>query len=89
MITVLYNVQPSENIALEVLHAALLRLPGIGPYTAGAIASIAFGLPVPAVDGNVLRVWARITGCTDDIALDATKELFTWEITRSRAPWIS
>ena len=61
-------------------HAALLRLPGIGPYTAGAIASIAFGLPVPAVDGNVLRVWARITGCTDDIALDATKALFTWEI---------
>ena len=61
-------------------HGELLKLPGIGPYTAGAIASIAFGLPVPAVDGNVLRVWARITGCTDDIALDATKRLFTWEI---------
>ena len=61
-------------------HGELLKLPGIGPYTAGAIASIAFGLPVPAVDGHVLRVWARITGCTDDIALDATKRLFTWEI---------
>ena len=34
----------------------LLSLPGIGAYTAGAIASIAFGLPEPAVDGNVLRV---------------------------------
>ncbi len=38
----------------------LLTLPGIGDYTAGAIASIAFGLPVPAVDGNVLRVAARL-----------------------------
>ena len=41
-------------------HAALLGLPGIGPYTAGAIASIAFGLPAAAVDGNVLRVLSRI-----------------------------
>lgn len=43
-------------------HDALLSLPGIGAYTAGAVASIAFGLPCPAVDGNVLRVIARITG---------------------------
>ncbi len=41
---------------------ALLDLPGIGPYTAGAILSIAFGQPVPAVDGNVLRVGARFWG---------------------------
>jgi A/G-specific adenine glycosylase len=40
--------------------AALARLAGIGPYTAGAIASIAFGLPVPAVDGNVRRVLMRL-----------------------------
>ncbi|MCJ7549112.1 MAG: A/G-specific adenine glycosylase [Anaerolineae bacterium] len=39
---------------------ALRRLPGIGPYTAGAIAGIAFGIPVPAVDGNVRRVMARM-----------------------------
>ena len=38
----------------------LRKLPGIGPYTAGAIASIAFGQPEPAVDGNVLRVMARL-----------------------------
>jgi A/G-specific adenine glycosylase len=38
---------------------ALRRLPGIGAYTAGAIASIAFGIPAPAVDGNVRRVLAR------------------------------
>ena len=39
----------------------VLALPGIGEYTAGAICSIAFGLPTPAVDGNVLRVAARLT----------------------------
>ena len=39
---------------------ALRRLPGIGPYTAGAIASIAFGIAAPAVDGNVRRVMARV-----------------------------
>ncbi len=43
-------------------YEALLQLPGIGSYTAGAIASIAFGLPHPAVDGNVLRVVSRLTG---------------------------
>jgi len=39
---------------------ALLALPGFGPYTAGAVASIAFGIPVPAVDGNAARVLSRI-----------------------------
>jgi len=53
--------------------AALLKLPGIGLYTAGAIASIAYGVPVPAVDGNVLRVWTRLTADPSDIALDQTK----------------
>lgn len=38
----------------------LRSLPGVGPYTAGAVASIAFGVPVPAVDGNVRRVMARL-----------------------------
>lgn len=38
----------------------LSQLPGIGPYTAGAIASIAFGRAVPAVDGNVMRVFSRV-----------------------------
>jgi A/G-specific adenine glycosylase len=39
---------------------ALRRFPGIGPYTAGAIASIAFGVPTPVVDGNVERVLSRV-----------------------------
>ena len=42
--------------------AALLRIPGIGAYTAGAIASVAFDRPAAAVDGNVIRVLARIEG---------------------------
>lgn len=45
-------------------YEALLSLKGIGSYTAGAVASIAYGIPVPAVDGNVLRVITRI--CEDD-----------------------
>ncbi len=48
--------------ALPDSYAELMRLPGIGDYTAGAIASIAFGERVPAVDGNVLRVITRLTG---------------------------
>ena len=55
--------------------AALLRsLPGIGEYTAGAISSIAFGLPEPAVDGNVLRVVARVTADPRDVLLASTKK---------------
>ena len=45
----------------------LLKLKGIGNYTAGAIASIAYGKPVPAVDGNVLRVISRVTADDSDI----------------------
>ena len=52
-------------------------LAGVGDYTAGAIASIAFGLPVPAVDGNVLRVTARITGDSGDISTPAMKKKVT------------
>lgn len=48
--------------ALPRTAEELRRLPGIGDYTAGAIASISFGEPSPAVDGNVLRVIARVTG---------------------------
>lgn len=54
-------------------YDALLRLPGIGDYTAGAIASIAFGIAQPAVDGNVLRVVARLTGEERPIDVPAVK----------------
>lgn len=52
----------------------LKKLPGIGPYTAGAIASIAFQLPVPAVDGNVLRVMMRLLADRQDIARPDVKK---------------
>jgi A/G-specific adenine glycosylase len=54
----------------------LISLPGIGVYTAGAISSIAFGKAVPAVDGNVLRIIARITASREDIGDPKTKKLF-------------
>ncbi|WP_322200510.1 A/G-specific adenine glycosylase [Acutalibacter intestini] len=55
---------------------ALRTLPGVGEYTAGAIASIAFGKAVPAVDGNVLRVVSRLTGdCREMDALPIKREV--------------
>ena len=48
-------------------YDSLRSLPGFGEYVAGAVASIAFNLPVPAVDGNVLRVLARLTGYGGDV----------------------
>lgn len=55
-------------------YEKVLALPGIGEYTAGAICSISFGLPTPAVDGNVLRVCARLTGDSASIDLPETKK---------------
>lgn len=52
------------------------KLKGIGSYTAGAIASIAFGIPAPAVDGNVLRVLSRILSSEKDIAKQSVKKEF-------------
>ena len=54
-------------------YETLLSLPGIGSYTAGAIASIAYGERVPAVDGNVLRVYARLKNDPSDVADPAVK----------------
>ncbi len=54
-------------------YETLLGLAGVGEYTAGAIASIAFGQPVPAVDGNVLRVVSRLTGDGSDMTKPDTK----------------
>ncbi|MFN3430271.1 MAG: A/G-specific adenine glycosylase [Candidatus Sericytochromatia bacterium] len=56
---------------------AVRALPGVGEYTAGAILSIAYGVPVPAVDGNVLRVLSRVALIEDDITKPATKRAIT------------
>ena len=78
------NLQKAAKIVCEQYggqlpadYAALRALPGIGDYTAGAISSIAFGLPVPAVDGNVLRVFARLDNSSADITKPAAKRAFT------------
>ena len=57
-------------------YEAISKLKGIGPYTAGAIASIAFGLPEPAVDGNVMRVLARLFEVDYDIGVPTNRKIF-------------
>ncbi len=59
----------------------LRALPGLGDYTAGAVASIAFGIAVPAVDGNVLRVVSRLTADFDDVMKTVTRRRYTETIT--------
>lgn len=57
-------------------HENISKLKGIGPYTAGAIASIAFDLPEPAVDGNVMRVMARLFEVNYDIGDPKNRKIF-------------
>ena len=57
-------------------YEKISKLKGIGPYTAGAIASIAFGLPEPAVDGNVMRVLARLFEVDYDIGVPTNRKIF-------------
>ena len=54
----------------------LIKLPGVGDYTAGAILSIAFNQAVPAVDGNVLRIAARLTACGENVLDTRTRDKF-------------
>ncbi len=63
----------------------LLRLPGVGRYTAGAIASLAFGGDVPAVDGNVIRVLSRLFNVDGDITLKATRDQL-WQLAERAIP---
>ncbi len=63
--------------ALPSSFEELRSLPGIGEYTAGAVASIAFQVPVPCVDGNVLRVVARLAAEEADVGTQAVKKRIT------------
>lgn len=69
------KVMANFNGLLPRTKEEMLTLPGIGDYTAGAILSIAYGIPIPAVDGNVLRVYARLENADDDILMPQTKKL--------------
>ena len=82
------NLQKAARIVCEQYggqlpadYDALRALPGIGDYTAGAIASISFGLAVPAVDGNVLRVMARLREDGEDILKQSVKNRVEAELT--------
>lgn len=75
------NLQKAAKIIVEDFNGdfpteyqELLKLPGIGEYTAGAVASISFSEPVAAVDGNVFRVISRITENFQDISKTSTKK---------------
>lgn len=60
--------------------AAVLRtIQGVGPYTAGAIASIAYGQPVPAVDGNVIRVVSRLKGIRENVGIPSVRRMLEGE----------
>ena len=65
--------------------AGLLQLPGIGRYTAGAIASIAFGECVPLVDGNVARVFARVFAITTNVKAPRTMDKL-WQLAEQLIP---
>lgn len=73
------NLQKAAKLAVDRggfpdTYEELLTLPGIGDYTAAAIASAAFARREAAVDGNVLRVVTRLTDCRDDVAAPRTKQ---------------
>lgn len=75
------NLKKAANVIMEKWNGVfpstyedVRSLPGVGEYTAGAICSIAFSLPTPAVDGNVLRVISRITDDETPIDLPAYKK---------------
>jgi len=63
----------------------LMQLPGIGRYSAGAIASIAFGATAPILDGNVIRVYARLTDLSDDVTKSSTQNAL-WALAEAWLP---
>lgn len=82
------NLQKCAQVVLQQFDGKLPQtldeltsLPGIGPYTAGAIASIAYQMPLPAVDGNVLRVITRILCASNDITKESFKKLIAQALT--------
>lgn len=70
------EVKESYNSVVPDLPEEISKLKGVGPYTAGAVLSIAYGKPEPAVDGNVMRVFSRILLIYDDIAKPKTRKIF-------------
>jgi A/G-specific adenine glycosylase len=75
------GVVPSDPVSLRAL-------PGVGPYTAAAVASIAFGVPVAAVDTNVRRIVSRVFDGADDASVSRAVELAAaWLHRRDPGAW--
>ncbi len=73
------------NGRIPTTTSDLRKLKGIGPYTAGAIASIAFEQSVPVVDGNIIRVLSRLTDLSADVTQTATKK-HLWQLADQLVP---
>ena len=71
------QIQENNHGKMPTSYVELLKLPGIGEYTAGAIASISYNEKVKAVDGNVLRVVSRVLASKEDVLLPETKKKIT------------
>lgn len=71
---------------LPANYESLKKLPGVGEYTAGAIASISFGLPEVAVDGNVLRVFARLLNDNGNVLHPETKKAMSACVRAAQPP---
>jgi len=74
--TAVKEVRENYNGEVPKTPEEISKLKGVGPYTAGAILSIAYGIPEPAVDGNVMRVLSRILSIWEDIARPASRKVF-------------
>lgn len=86
------NLQRAARIVVDDLDGILpsdvddlLKLPGIGRYTAGAIASIAFGRAAPVLDGNIIRLFTRLLDLDDDVSQSATGDKL-WRIAEDWLP---
>ncbi|UTT42290.1 A/G-specific adenine glycosylase [Exiguobacterium aurantiacum] len=79
VVAVYDGVVPEEKERFE-------KLKGVGPYTTGAVLSIAYNQPEPAVDGNVMRVMSRQFGIYDDIAIPKTRKIFEQVVRRLMDP---
>ena len=76
MQTAAQQIMNEFNGEFPTTYEGISSLKGIGPYTAGAVASIAFNLPQPAVDGNVMRVLARLFEVNHDIGNPSNRKIF-------------
>lgn len=82
----LHRAAKAAGVRLPETAEGLRELPGVGAYTAGAVASIAFGQPVPAIDGNVERVVSRLDGVEESPRRKAGREVIHARVAQVQDP---